>query len=119
MLDISEQHAFEVCTTFALKWLRALADGDYDRATSLIDVYQSAVPLRDCFSEEGQQGSPLLHPDKFFEWSIRFIGNDGKGLSLDFEVPFADDSYRPYEARFDLSRKGRKLRVGFKGFFAT
>src|SRR4051812_45286071 len=104
MLDLLKRHPYEACTAFALNWLRALAESDYERATSMIDDYLLDVPLEKCFPKHRAGRSPLLHPDKFFEWSIRFIGGDKSGLSLDFEVPFAGDKYRPNEARFDFTR---------------
>ena len=119
MLDASSTHPYEACASFAVRFLRHLADGDLAAAEALIDVNETGGPFAESFLPPvpGLGGFSYAHPDRMSDWSMHLLGADERGLGLDFEVPFAEAEYagRSLSARFDLRRVGAMLEVRLTG----
>jgi hypothetical protein len=113
MLDLSARHPFEACAAFAVQWLARIASYDLPGAEALIDVNDSGVPFAESFP--APEGFTYCHPDQAANWTMHIIGADEYGLGLDFEVPFAEDEYRPMIARFQMRRVGNQMEVRFQG----
>jgi hypothetical protein len=45
---------------------------------------------------------------------MNIVAADADGLGCDFEIPFAEEDYRPMMARFYMKRIGDKLEVRFE-----
>lgn len=112
-MDISTTHPFEACAAFAVCWLGRIAAYDLDGAEAMIDVNESGVSFEQSFPRP--EGFRYCHPDRAANWTMHIVAADERGLSLDFEVSFADRGYRPMMARFDLRRVGIQLEVRFEG----
>lgn len=119
MIDVSTSHLFEACASFAVRFLRHLADGDLAAAESLVDVNLTGRPFAQTFVTpvSGPGGFSYAHPDRMPDWSMHVLGIDARGMELDFEVPFAGDEYdgRSLHARFELRRVGTMLEVRLTG----
>lgn len=119
MLDVSATHPFEACATFAVRFLRHLAEGDLAAAEAMIDVNDTGGPFAESFHAPipGPDGFSYAHPDRMASWTMYVLRADERGLGLDFEVSFAEAEYsgRSLSARFELRRVGGMLEVRLTG----
>ena len=117
MLDVTTTHPFEACAAFAVRWLAHLAAYDLKAAEAMVDVNESGGPFARSFPPP--EGFSYGHPDRVPDWTLHVFNASDRGLSCDFEVPFAERSLRAMMARFHMVRVGNNLEVRFLALVPT
>ena len=117
MLDVSTTHPFAACAAFAVEWLGHLAAYDLKADEGMIDVNESGTPLAK--SIPAPDGFTYGHPDRVPDWTMHILNASDRGLTCDFDVPFAERGFRAMMAQFHMRRTGDRLEVRFLALVPT
>lgn len=116
MIETNGQHPFIAATAFALDWMTALAEHNFKQLDALVDDPGPPPPLSGFFEHPDFQQAWPLGPNEMESWNLRFYRDD-EVFSMELDVPFPREEFRPLLAKFDFYQEGTLLLVVFEGLF--